>query len=306
MDDLIYGVIRGVDAPAARSSRTPSDVAGSAAAEPLPEDRRLLVFAVDTRTHSAPRLLLDLDELGRLDEADLPADAYVTPYVFALAGPAPLVTAAYARFMAHLRAEYARIADEGVSIDSIPEGAEARLVGLEAFTPERFTDLVLRDLLPEDSVARYIGVTAPLPDGWEAAGVYLSADWSDRDDVYALLQELLAAWLEVEAVPGRDRPWARRDTERVLNDPRYAFGLRLEPEADLRATTAAFTRGLAERPERWDLAQLEAEYRALFARLEASGRFHRGPDVAPVLPVADWLRLQHARIAEFRQRAAEP
>ena len=57
-DEVVYGVVRGVDAPG-----------GPSAAE---DERRLLVFAVDTRTHGAPRLLVDLAELERLDEADRP------------------------------------------------------------------------------------------------------------------------------------------------------------------------------------------------------------------------------------------
>ncbi|SRR5579884_571588 len=282
--DLVYGVVRGVDAPGGP---------GAAA-----DERRLLVFAVDTRTHGAGRLLVDLDELERLDEADLPADSAVTPYVYALAGPAASVAAAHARFAARLQAAYDQLA-AGVAPGALRAAAEACLVGVEAVTPERLADLALLDLLGEEVWAQPRAVTVPLAGGWEARGVYAVEDPAD-DDWQALIEGLLEAWLEVESVPGRDRPWTVRDAERVLDDPAYAFGLVLEPRADLVAVVGAFTRGLAERPERWDLARLEAEYRALFARLEASGRFRRGADARPTLALADWLGAQLARIERLR------
>src|SRR5438552_1836596 len=92
VDELIFGVVRGVDAPAAADSGE--------------DDRRLLVFAVDTRTHGAARLVVDVGELELLDDAELPGDAVVTPFVYAVAGPAPAVATAHARFMAHLEREY--------------------------------------------------------------------------------------------------------------------------------------------------------------------------------------------------------
>jgi hypothetical protein len=286
VDELIYGVVRGVDAPAAGPSAAP-------------DDRRLLVFAVDTRTHGAARLLLDLAELDRLDEAALPADAVVTPFVYALAGPAAAVAAAHARFADHLSAQYALLA-AGAMPSALAAAVEARLVGLESLTPERFADVALLELLGDELPAYPMPVVVPLPQGWEARGVYATEGPTD-DAWQPLVEALLEAWLEVEAVPGRDRPWTERDVERILNDPCYAFGLRLEPQADLVATVAAFTRGLAERPERWNLARLEAEYRALFARLEASGRFRREPDVPPTIPVEEWLGAQLARIERQRR-----
>src|SRR5215217_7508574 len=238
-DEVVYGVVRGVDAPG-----------GPSAAE---DERRLLVFAVDTRTHGAARLLVDLAELERLDEADLPADAAVSPYVYALAGPADQVAAAHARFAAHLEAAYQRLAG-GVAPGALLAAAEACLVGLDTLSPERLADLALLVLLAG---------------GWEARGIYAAEGPAD-DGWQALVEGLLEAWLEVESVAGRDRPFTARDAERVLNDPAHAFGLALEPRADLVATVGAFTRGLAERPEQWDRGSLEAEYRALFARLAAS------------------------------------
>ena len=285
MDGLIYGVLRGVDVPAR----------GDAA----PDERRLMVFAVDTRTHGAARLLLDLAELDRLDEAELPADATVTPWVYALAGPAAALAAAHARFAAQVETEYARLVG-GAAPGALAAAAEGRLAGLEELTPERLADLALADLLGDEPPAYPMPAAVPLPDGWEARGVY-PTDGPTDDAWQPLVEALLEGWLHVEAVPGRDRPWAAHDVERLANDPRYAFGLSLEPRADLVATVAAFTRGLAERPERWDLAQLEAEYRALFARLEASGRFRRGPDVPPVVSVEDWLRAQLGRIEALRR-----
>jgi hypothetical protein len=92
--------------------------------------------------------------------------------------------------------------------------------------------------------------------------------------------------------------------EALVNDPCYGFGLVLEPRADAVATVAAFTRGLAERPEAWTRATLEAEYRALFARMLASGRFRRGPDVPPLVPLEQWLDHQLARIARLRDPGA--
>jgi len=292
MDELIYGVVRGVYV--------------AAGPDAAPDDRRLLVFAVDTRTHSAARLLLDLAELDCLDDAELPADAAVTPYVYALAGPAAVVAAAHARFVAQLAAAYARLAPtvwEGgrgaATPAEVAAAAETRLVGLETLTPERFADLALLELMGDEEVAYPLAVAVPLPGGWEARGVYPAE--GPEDAWRPLVEALLEAWLQVETVPGRDRPWTARDVERLLNDPCYAFGLQLEPQADLVATVAAFTRSLAERPERWDLARLEAEYRALFARLEASGRFRRGPDVPPIIPLEAWLRAQLARIERLRQ-----
>ena len=283
-DEVIYGVVRGVDAPG-----------GPSAAE---DERRLLVFAVDTRTHGAARLLVDLAELARLDEADLPADAAVTPYVYALAGPADQVAAAHARFAAHVEAAYQRLAG-GVAPGALLAAAEACLVGLDTLSPERLADLALVDLLAEGEAAYPMPVAVPLAGGWEARGVYAAEGPAD-DGWQALVEGLLEAWLEVESVAGRDRPFTARDAERVLNDPAYAFGLVLEPRADLVATVGAFTRGLAERPEQWDRASLEGEYRALFARLEASGRFRRGPDVPPTIAVAAWLDAQLTRIARLR------
>jgi len=288
-NELVYGVVRGVDAPG-----------GPSAAE---DERRLLVFAVDTRTHGAGRLLVDLAELERLDDADLPADAAVTPYVYALAGPADRVAEAYGQFAARIEAAYAQLAS-GVEPSALLAAAEACLVGVEALTPERLADLALLDLLADGDCAYPMPVAVPLVNGWEARGVYATDGPPDGegpgDAWYSLIEGLLEAWLEVESVPGRDRPWTARDVERVLNDPSYAFGWTLEPRADLLATVGAFTRSLAERPEQWDAGRLEAEYRALFARLEASGRFRRGPDVPPMMSVADWLDAQLARIRRLR------
>ncbi len=286
MDELVYGVVRGVDLPEAPG-----------AAE---DERRLMVFSVDTRTHGAARLVLDLPELDRLDEADLPPDAAVTPPVYAFAGPAAAVATAQEPFAARLQHAYEQLA-AGVPPADVAGAAEARLVGLEAFSPERLADLALLELLGGDWVAYPMPVAVLLPDGWEARGVY-AAESADDDSWRALVEALLEAWLQVESVPGRDRPWNQRDVERLLNDPVYAFGISLEPRADLTATVDAFTRSLADRPEEWDLARLEAEYRALLQRLEASGRFRRGPDAPPLITLAEWLGAQLARIAALRAR----
>jgi hypothetical protein len=286
MDELVYGVVRGVDVPEAPG-----------AAE---DERRLMVLSVDTRTHGAARLVLDLPELDRLDEADLPADAAVTPLVYALAGPVAAVAAAQEPFAARLQDAYDQLA-AGVPPGEVAHAAEARLVGLDTLSPERLADLALLELVGGDWVAYPMPVAVVLPDGWEARGVY-AAEGADDDSWQALVEALLEAWLQVESVPGRDRPWNRGDVERLLNDPVYAFGVSLEPRADLTATVDAFTRSLAERPEEWDLPRLEAEYRGLLARLEVSGRFRRGPDAPPLLTVPEWLRAQLARIAELRAR----
>jgi hypothetical protein len=286
MDELVYGVVRGVDVP---------EAPGAAA-----DERRLMVFSVDTRTHGAARLVLDLPELDRLDEADLPPDAAVTPLVYALAGPAAAVSAAQEPFASQLQDAYDQLA-AGVPPADVARQAEGRLIGPEALTPERLADLALLELVGGDWVAYPMPVAVLLaePDGWEVRGVY-AAEGPDDDSWQGLVEALLEAWLEVESVPGRDRPWNRHDVERLLNDPVYAFGMSLEPRADLTATVAAFTRSLAERPEEWNLARLEAEYRGLLARLEASGRFQRGPDVPPLISVPEWLQAQLARIEELR------
>ena len=286
MDELVYGVVRGVDVPEA-----------SGAAD---DERRLMVFSVDTRTHGPARLVLDLPELDRLDDADLPPDAAVTPLVYALGGPAAAISAAQEPFAAQLQDAYDQLA-AGVPPADIARQAEGRLVGLEALTPERLADLALLELVGGDWVAYPMPVAVLLadPDGWEVRGVY-AADGPEDDGWQALVEALLEAWLEVESVPGRDRPWNRTDVERLLNDPAYAFGVSLEPRADLAATVAAFTRSLAERPEEWNLARLEAEYQGLLARLEASGRFRRGPDVPPLITVPEWLQAQLSRIEELR------
>jgi hypothetical protein len=284
MDELVYGVVRGVDVPGGREA--PDD------------ERRLLVFSVDTRTHGAARLLLDLSELDKLDDADLPTDSAVTPFVYALAGPADAVAAAHERFAAQLQAAYDALA-AAAQPGTVAREAEARLVGVDELTPERLADLALMELVGDDWIAYPMSVAVPLPDGWEACGVYPS-DGPEDDGWQALVEGLLEAWLEVESVPGRDRPWNEHDVEAVVNDPIYAFGLNLEPRADLVAMVSAFTRGLAERPERWDLARLEQEYRGLFARLEASGRFRRGPDTPPIVSVEEWLTGQMARIDSLR------
>jgi hypothetical protein len=284
MDELVYGVVRGVDVPGT--------------AQAAVDERRLLVFSVDTRTHGASRLLLDLPELDKLDEADLPTDSAVTPYVYAFAGPPEVVAAAHERFAAQLQTAYDALAG-AARPGAVAREAEARLVGLEALTPERLADLALLELVGDDWIAYPMSVAVPLPGGWEACGIYPS-DGPEDDGWQALVEGLLEAWLEVESVPGRDRPWNDHDVEAVVNDPVYAFGLNLEPRADLVSLVGAFTRGLAERPDDWDLARLEHEYRALFARLEASGRFRRGPDTPPAVSVEEWLVAQLARIEAMR------
>jgi hypothetical protein len=285
MDELIYGVVRGVDVPAGPQAAI--------------DERRLMVFAVDTRTHGPARLLLDLAELERLDEADLPEDGVVTPFVYALAGPSAAVAEGRERFVGQIQAAYDALA-AGAAPGTVAASAEARLVGLEALTPERLADLALLELIGEDWVGYPSPVAVLLPNGWEVCGVYATEGPEDTG-WQPLIESLLEAWLQVESVPGRDRPWSPHDVEQVLNDPVYAFGLTLEPRADLVATVGAFTRGLAERPVEWDLAGLEREYRALFQRLEASGRFRRGPDAPPLVAVEDWLRAQLARIEALRR-----
>lgn len=281
--ELIYGVVRGVDAP------TPGGAE---------DDRRLLVFALDSRTHSPARVYGDLAQLDQLDDADLPADAAVTPFVFAMAGPTDAVRAAWLAMEATIRQAYEALG-ETTTAEALVAAAEQRLVGLAAFTPDRFADLALQDLLGGQLPGFPMLVAVSLPDGWEARGLYVT-DGPFDDGWVPLVEALLEAWLDVESVPGRDRPWAAHDAEAALNDPLYGFGLNLEPRADVVATVGAFTRALAERPEQWDRASLEGEYRALFARLEASGRFRRGPDAPPLVSVAQWLDAQLARIAQLR------
>ncbi|HLI27242.1 MAG TPA: hypothetical protein VKZ60_09235 [Chloroflexota bacterium] len=283
MEELIYGVVRGIDL---------------AAPEGAPDERRLLVFALDTRTHSAARIYGELAQLDQLDQAELPEDAVVTPYIYALAGPADAVAAAWQRVQATVGAAFEVAVARGHT-DDLVEAAARRLVGLAVFSPERFADLALLELLGGPVPAYPMAAGVALAGGWEARGLF-ATEGPDDEAWMPLVEALLDAWLEVEAVPGRDRPWAAHDIEALVNDPCYGFGLVLEPRADVVATVAAFTRGLAERPEAWTRASLEAEYRALFARMLASGRFRRGPDVPPLVPLEQWLDQQLARIARLR------
>jgi hypothetical protein len=283
VDAVIYGVVRGVDL----------SVPGGA-----PHERQLLVFALDTRTHSPARIYGDLDQLALLDQVELPDDAGVTPYVYALAGPAAVVDEAWWRVQATVGAAF-EAAVAGGRTEELVEAAARRLVGLAAFSPERFADLALLELLGGPTPAYPMVASVALAGGWEARGLF-ATEGPDDEAWVPLVEALLDAWLEVEAVPGRDRPWAAHDVEALLNDPCYGFGLILEPRADVVATVAAFTRGLAERPEAWTRASLEAEYRALFARMLASGRFRRGPDVPPLVPLEQWLDHQLARITRLR------
>ena len=155
MDELVYGVVRGVDVPEAPG-----------AAE---DERRLMVFSVDTRTHGAARLVLDLAELDRLDDAELPADAAVTPLVYAVAGPSAAVGEAQEPFAAALQDAYDQLA-AGVPPGDVARGAEGRLVGLEALTPERLADLALLELVGGDWVAYPMPVAVLLPMGGRRAG----------------------------------------------------------------------------------------------------------------------------------------
>ena len=97
-----------------------------------------------------------------LDEAELPADAAVTPLVYAVAGPSAAVGEAQEPFAAALQDAYDQLA-AGVPPGDVARGAKERLVGLEALTPERLADLALLELVGGDWVAYPMPVAVFLP-----------------------------------------------------------------------------------------------------------------------------------------------
>ncbi|MBI4494189.1 MAG: hypothetical protein HY690_15480 [Chloroflexi bacterium] len=117
----------------------------------------------------------------------------------------------------------------------------------------------------------------------------------DREAITATLE----GWLEADSQPGRGRPWTEQDVREIANNPGYAYGFMLEPFGDFVAAVDTFTRSLAERPDDYTIEALDAEYRRLLVRLEASGQFRR-VDCPEIVPVSLYLEAQLRRIERLR------
>ena len=98
------------------------------------------------------------------------------------------------------------------------------------------------------------------------------------------------------------RPAFRRTTQRLINDPSFAFGHIYEPFDVVESNIVLLQARLATLPKaKLTLAYLELEYTGLLDRLEGSGETVITAYAHPIMPRDVWLTCQLSRIEKFRE-----
>ncbi len=86
----------------------------------------------------------------------------------------------------------------------------------------------------------------------------------------------------------------------MLSNPRYDYGIVLEPLAVASAAVMQLNRELAAEQRQsgrvLSLEELDQRFQMLFAKLVEDGICSRGPDTAPYVPKEQWLQAQQVAI----------
>lgn len=94
----------------------------------------------------------------------------------------------------------------------------------------------------------------------------------------------------------------RRTTQRLINDPSFAFGRVYEPFDVVESNIVLLQAKLSTLPKTvLTISYLESEYTSLLDRLENSGETVVTAYARPILPMDVWLTCQLSRIEKFRE-----
>ena len=94
----------------------------------------------------------------------------------------------------------------------------------------------------------------------------------------------------------------RRTTQRLINDPSFAFGRVYEPFDVVESNIVLLQARLATMPKtRLTISYLESEYTTLLDQLENSGETVVTSYARPIMPMEVWLTCQLSRIEKFRE-----
>ena len=98
------------------------------------------------------------------------------------------------------------------------------------------------------------------------------------------------------------QPPSRRTTQRLINDPSFAFGHVYEPFDVVEAYVVMLQARLATLPRaQLTLAYLESQFTELLQWLEESGEAVITAYAHPIMPKDLWLNCQLSRIEKFRE-----
>lgn len=94
----------------------------------------------------------------------------------------------------------------------------------------------------------------------------------------------------------------RRTTQRLINDPSFAFGRVYEPFDVVESNIVLLQARLSTLPKRaLTIPYLESEYTDLLDRLENAGETIVTAYARPIMPMDVWLGCQLSRIEKFRE-----
>ena len=94
----------------------------------------------------------------------------------------------------------------------------------------------------------------------------------------------------------------RRTTQRLINDPSFAFGRVYEPFDVVESNIVLLQAKLSTLPKAaLTISYLESEYTNLLDRLENSGETIVTAYARPILPMDVWLTCQLSRIEKFHE-----
>ena len=94
----------------------------------------------------------------------------------------------------------------------------------------------------------------------------------------------------------------RRTTQRLINDPSFAFGRIYEPFDVVESNIVLLQARLSTLPKAaLTIDYLESEYTTLLDRLENAGDTVVTAYARPIMPMEVWLACQLSRIEKFRE-----
>jgi hypothetical protein len=255
------------------------------------------LYGVDTRSYGRGGVLAHLADVARAEEDARRDGLTPTPRLYATACLRSRARVLERRGRRRIRACFEALT--GRPVAAVRADLDRRLASTRsAMDFDDLIDAYCAELLQgPPSYPR--SVVVHLEGGWAVLGYYATRGPDAAVDE-AAIRAALEGWLVVEARPGVDRPWAEHDVRAILSNPVYGYGLVLEPVGDLTEAVTAFLHGLADRPDDWTIESLDRAFRAFFARLEASGRFRRGPDAEPLIGKQQWLAAGLKRIRNIR------
>ncbi|TAK34328.1 MAG: hypothetical protein EPO21_09885 [Chloroflexota bacterium] len=282
-DDVVFAVLRAIIVPEAD------------------DESAVHLFAVESSRYGLGLFLTNLRHLNRLAEEsaldEMSEDAELSPLVYVVSGPREEVEALADRIRHRVDAFF-HILEER-SLQEVRQQLECRLRIGRRVCGDTLVALACSEVIEEERL-KYPHTLLHEVDGRLTFALYC-APFPDADVEEAQAEAVVEAWLNIADVPGESRPWTRKDVLDIVNNPRYGYGLVLEPSGDLVVAVDLLVKSLANRRIEYTLDDLDREFQALFHRLEDSGTFVRRPDTIAMVNREQWLSLHLHRIEELRR-----